>query len=43
MRGRPSAKALMVADGVWGARREPRGRLTAAREAGEHWTGPQES
>src|SRR3989442_887671 len=29
--GRPSARALEPADGVWGARREPRGRLTAAR------------
>jgi len=33
----------MPADGVRGARREPRGRLAAAREAGEHWTGPRES
>ena len=41
--GRPSAKALEPADGVWGARRTPRVSLTAGREAPEHWTGPQET
>src|SRR5437016_3930282 len=40
-RGRPSAGALVLADEVRGARREPRGRLTAARrQPREHWTGP---
>jgi len=34
-RGRPSARALMPADGVWGHRKR------AGREAPEHWTGPQ--
>src|SRR6266404_3929328 len=38
-RPRPSARALEPADG--GARREPRGRLTAAREAREQRTSPQ--
>src|SRR6266404_5622425 len=35
MRGRPSAEALILADGVWGHRKR------AGREAPEHWTGPQ--
>src|SRR5439155_23873565 len=38
---RPSARALELADGVWGARREPRGGWSAGRAAPEHWTGPQ--
>src|SRR5881296_2560965 len=33
--------ALEQADGVWGARREPRGRLTAARERARALDGPQ--
>src|SRR5947199_6272785 len=33
--GRPSARALELADGVWGHRKR------AGREAPEHWTGPQ--
>src|SRR6266404_45274 len=35
MRGRPSAEALILADGVWGHRKR------AGRGAPEHWTGPQ--
>ncbi len=47
MRRRLSARALKqraagaARELVWVARREPRGRWTAAREAGEQWTGPQ--
>src|SRR5207247_1272242 len=41
--GRPSARALEPADGVWGARRKPRGCWTAAPAGREHWTGPQRS
>src|SRR5207253_8454336 len=33
--GRPSARALEPADGVWGHRKR------AGRDAPEHWTGPQ--
>src|SRR5207253_9741050 len=46
-RGRPSAEALVLRAAraaralVWGARREPRGCWTGAREAREHRTGPQ--
>src|SRR5438034_8244689 len=35
-RRRPSAKALVLADGVWGHRKR-----AARREPREHWTGPQ--
>src|SRR5439155_4489679 len=35
-RGRPSAEALVVADGVWGRRKR------AGRAAPEHWDGPRE-
>ena len=48
MRRRLSARALKqraagaARELVWVARREPRGRCTAAREAGEQRTGPRE-
>ena len=38
--GRPSARALEPAEGVWGSAAEPRLSWVGGREAAEHWTGP---